>query len=321
MASDLHDPVGRALDDLRSDVAPTSLPSPAEIRARGDQRARRQRAALGAGTVVAIAAIAVGTTVLPDSLQSSGRMPVPPAGGTLTATASPSRTATPSGSPTTGPAASGRRTVIDVTPVGVGTVPRAYFLPGTLWSGADLVHGAKIRTIEPKEFEGSVQRFQCDPDAAMTGDVAFVQAAKPDGTFVGTQKVRLLADPASARTFTTTAATAITACQQHLRDQAARDAADLAPGETAPVPSATVTESEGARVDDATGSVRLFTTITDYGTGAGSQLVEWVVLAREGAAVTLISINQFEDGDVSFGALQRIAGQARQQMAWAATQK
>lgn len=320
MASDLRDPLGRALDELRGDVAHTSLPSPADVRARGDQRSRRQRAALGAGTVVAIAAIAVGTTVLPDSLRSGGPTPVPPAGGTPTATASASPTASASSSPTTSPTASGPRTVIDVTPVGVGTVPRAYFLPGTLWSGADLVHGAKIRSIEPKEFEGSVQRFQCDPDAAMTGDVAFVQAAKPDGTFVGTQKVRLLADPASAATFATTAATDITTCQQRLRDQAAQDSADLAPGETAPVPSATVTERESARVDDAAGSVRLFTTITDYGTGAGSRLVEWVVVAREGAAVTLISVNQFEDGDVSFDALQRIAGQARQQMAWAATQ-
>ena len=80
-------------------------------------------------------------------------------------------------------------------------MPAAYFLPGTLWTGPDLLDGAAIETIKPKEFEGSVQRFTCDPDGSLTGDVAFVQAARQDGTIAGTQKVRLLGDPKQASSF------------------------------------------------------------------------------------------------------------------------
>lgn len=317
MATD-HDRIGRALDELRTDVAHLPLASPADVRSRGEQRTRRQRAALGAGTVVAVAAIAVGASVLPGSLQSGGRTPVPPAGGTPTApaTASP----TPSSSPTASQSTpAGPRPVIEVTPVGVGDVPRAYFLPGTRWTGPDLVHGMKIRSIEPKEFEGSVGRFMCDPDTELTGDVRFVQAARTDGTIAGTQKVRLLADPGKAAGFLVDMTSALPRCQERLRSQAQRDAGQLPPGETPPNPTAEVTEDESARVDDPSGSVRLYRTITDYGTGAGSRLIEWVALVREGAAVSLVSLNQFEQGDVSFDALRRIAGEARAQMAWAAT--
>jgi hypothetical protein len=142
---------------------------------------------------------------------------------------------------------------------------------------------------------------------------------RTDGTIAGTQKIRLLADPGKAAGFVVDMASAPPRCQERLRNQAQRDAGQLAPGETAPNPTAEVTEDESARVDDASGSVRLYRTITDYGTGAGSRLVEWVALVREGAAVSLVSLNQFEKGDVSFDALRRIAGEARAQMAWAAT--
>jgi hypothetical protein len=318
MAND-HDPFGRALDELRTDVAHVTLASPADVRARGEQRTRRHRVALGAGTVVAVAAIAVGASALPGPLLSGGRTAVPPAGGTptapTTAAAKPSPASTAPSTPTV------TRPVIDVSPVGVGHVPAAYFLPGKLWTGPDLVHGAKIRSIEPKEFEGSVQRFACDPDTDLAGDVAFVQAVRRDGTFVGTQKVRLLRDAGTAATTSTKFAAAIPGCQDRLRTLAAKEAGPLAPGETAPNPTAEVTEDAAARVDDANGSVRLYRTVTDYGTGAGSRLIEWVAIAREGSAVTLISVNQFEKGDVSFAALQRIADDARAQMAWAATQR
>jgi hypothetical protein len=318
MAND-HDPFGRALDELRTDVAHVTLASPADVRARGEQRTRRHRAALGAGTVVVVAAIAVGASALPGSLLSGGRTAVPPAGGTPTAptTASPK----PSPSSTAPSTPTDTRPVIDVSPVGVGHVPAAYFLPGKLWTGPDLVHGAKIRSIEPKEFEGSVQRFACDPDTDLAGDVAFVQAVRRDGTFVGTQKVRLLSTAGAATDVATQLATDLPRCQDRLRTLAAKEAGPLAPGETAPNPTAEVTEDAAARVDDANGSVRLYRTVTDYGTGAGSRLIEWVAIAREGSAVTLISVNQFEKGDVSFAALQRIADDARAQMAWAATQR
>jgi hypothetical protein len=314
MATD-HDRIGRALDELRGDVADLPLASAEQVRARGDRRTRRSRAALGAGTVLAVAAIAVGASVLPGSLQSGGRTPAPPAGGAPTASSSPSPTST--GSRTAGSSPTGPRVVIGVKPVGVGHVPAAYFLPGKLWTGPDLVHGATIRSIEPKEFEGSVQRFTCDPDTSLTGDVAFVQAARADGTIAGTQKVRILADPGEATAFAADMTSALPRCQERLRRQAQQDAGQLAPGETAPTPTAEVTEDRSARIDDATGSVRLFRTVTDYGTGAGSRQIEWVALAREGSAVTLISVNQFEKGDVSFAALERIAGQARVQLAWA----
>jgi hypothetical protein len=320
MATDPHDPIGRALDDLRRDLADVHLASPADVRSRGDQRGRRTRAALGAGAVVAVAAIAVGTATLPGALSDAPTHRVPPAGGTPTASAS--GTVTPSATtPPATPTVSGPRQVIDVRPVGVGHVPAAYFLPGTLWTGADLVNGEKIRSIEPKEFEGSVQRFACDPNASLTGDVAFVQAARPDGTIAGTQKVYLLADAESATNFTAKTVANLPRCQDRLRQQAQKDAANLSPGETAPEPTAEVTEDTAARVEDATGSVHLYRTVTDYGTGAGSRLVEWVAVAREGSAVTLISLNQFEEGDVSFDAVQRIAREARTQMAWAATQE
>jgi hypothetical protein len=201
----------------------------------------------------------------------------------------------------------------------VGHVPAAYFLPGDEWTGRDLIGGAGVRSIEPKEFEGSVQRFSCDPDYALEGDVAFLQAVGPTGTIVGTQKVRLLPDTGTAATTFAKFAAAIPGCQDRLRAQATKDAGNLAPGETAPNPTAEVTEDETARVDDATGSVRLFRTVTDYGTGAGSRLVEWVAVVREGGAISLIDLNQFEKGDASFAALARIATEARAQLAWAAT--
>ncbi|HET8614490.1 MAG TPA: hypothetical protein VFL94_03115 [Actinomycetales bacterium] len=311
MTSDLRDPLGHALDELRGDVVHAQLPAPHEIRARGDRRARRQRAARGAGAVVAVAAIAVGSATLPGALSGGPGHRVPPAGKT------PSVTAT---TPT--PAPSSRdRSVVDVTPVGVGDVPRAYFLPGTQWTGPDLAHGQQIRSTQVKEFEGSVQRFQCDPDAELSGDVAFVQLARADGTMAGTQKVRLLSDPTVATRFTDTTVDAILRCTERLREQAKQAAGELAPGDTVPTPTAEVTEDTAARMDDGTGSVRLFRTVTDYGTGAGSRLIEWVAVAREGSAVTFISLNQFQKGDVSFDALRRIATEARQQMAWAATQQ
>ena len=211
------------------------------------------------------------------------------------------------------------RQVVDLTPVGVGHVAAAYFLPGRSWTGQDLIQGAGVRSIEPKEFEGSVQRFSCDPDTALEGDVAFLQAVGPSGTIVGTQKVRLLPAVDAAASSWTQFADALPQCQDRMRAQATKDAGELAPGESPPTPNAEVTEDVTARVDDATGSVRLFRTVTDYGTGAGSRLVEWVAVVREGAAVSLIDLNQFEEGDVSFGALRRIATEARAQLAWAAT--
>jgi hypothetical protein len=318
MTSDLRDPLGHALDELRLDLSDVHLASPADVRSRGDQRSRRQRAALGAGTVVAVAAIAVGSATLPGALSSGPTHGVPPAGGTPTVTSTSSATPSTATSPSA-PTVIGPRPVIDLQPVGVGHVPAAYFLPGELWTGPDLVHGQTIQSIEPKEFEGSVQRFSCDPDSALEGDVAFLQAAGPTGTIVGTQKVRLLSDPGAAATAFSTFAAAMPGCQDRLREQATRDAGSLPPGETAPNPTAEITEDETARVDDASGSVRLFRTVTDHGTGAGSRLVEWVAVVREGAAVSLIDLNEFEKGDASFATLRRIATEARQQMAWAAT--
>jgi hypothetical protein len=318
MATD-HDRIGRALDELRGDVVDVPLASPAQVRARGDQRARRQRAALGAGTVVAVAAIAVSASALPASLQSGGRAPVPPAGSTPAASRTTS--AAPSSSPTASRSTpAGPRQVIDVTPVGAGDVPSAYFLPGNLWTGPDFVHGAKVHSIEPKEFEGSVGRFMCDPDGEPVGNVKFVQAVRADGTVAGTQKVRLLTDPDEAIGYVVDMAPVLPMCQDMLRSRAKEAAGALAPGETAPTPTAEVTEDAAARVEDSTGSIYLYKTVTDYGTGAGSRLVEWVALIREGSAASFISLNQFEQGDVSFNALRRIATEARRQMAWAATQ-
>jgi hypothetical protein len=312
MASDPQDRLARALDELRRDVAHVPLASPASVRARGDVRTRRNRTALGAGAALTVAAIALAGSALPGVLRTDGPTPAPPAGPT--STTRPTASATPSPTAT----ATGPRKAVDLTPVGVGHVPAAYFLPGQEWTGPDLVGGARVRSIEPKEFEGSVQRFSCDPDTALTGNVAFLQAVQPSGTIVGTQKVRLLATPQKAAATWTQLVTALPGCQDRLRAQALKDAGPLAPGETAPTPTADVTEDATARVDDATGSVRVFRTVTDYGTGAGSRLVEWVAVVREGAAVTLIDLNDFEDGDASFGALGRIATKARGQLAWAA---
>jgi hypothetical protein len=314
MATD-HDPIGRALDELRTDVAHVPLAPPAQVRARGDRRSRRARTALGAGAVAAVAAIAVAGSTLPGSLGSDAPpRPAPPA--TSGPTPGPTKA---SPSPTASTPTSGPREVVDLVPVGVGHVPAAYFLPGGEWTGPDLIGGARVRSIEPKEFEGSVQRFSCDPDTALKGDVAFLQAVGPTGTIVGTQKVRLFGDATTAATTFTQLAAALPRCQERLRAQASKDAGNLAPGESAPTPTAEVTEDKTGRLDDAVGSVRLFRTVTDYGTGAGSRLVEWVAVVREGAALSLINLNQFEKGDASFSALGRIATEARAQLAWAAT--
>ncbi len=80
-------------------------------------------------------------------------------------------------------------------------MPAAYFLPGQLWQGPDLNSGHRLQSVEPYETEGSVTRFECDPDTDITGDVAFLQVR--DATtknIAATQKVRLLASPEQAAT-------------------------------------------------------------------------------------------------------------------------
>ena len=105
-----------------------------------------------------------------------------------------------------------------------------------------------------------------------------------------------------------------------MRDQAAAGS-DLSPGETAPTPHAAVTPGTSGSVDDATGAVRVFRTVTDYGTGAGSSTVEWVVMVREGAALSSLSLPQLETSDVSFATMRRLGERARDQLRWAAVQR
>lgn len=263
--------------------------------------------------MLVVVALAAGSAVLS---RHASDPPPPPASSTSTPTPTPSMT--PSPAPTSGaPTAPASRTVIRVRPVGVGQVPAAYFLPGAAWSGSDLLDGVAMTSREPTEFEGSVQRFACDPDTAMSGNVAFVQTVTRDGTMVGTQKVRLLADPGRAAQAFAKIVADLEQCQQRLTDQAIRDHAQAPPGEPVLQPTAEVNEDPAGRVDDATGAARVYRTETDYHTGQGSRLVEWVAVLREGSAVSLIDVIQTDGAKVTPSALRRIAVEARAQLAWA----
>jgi hypothetical protein len=314
-----HDPIATALDELRSDVGPLALAPADAVRRRGEQRGRNRRVALTVTSVAAVAAVAVGTSVLMQPVGTP--RPAPPASGPASTGSSQPGVPTASTTPTAS-ASAGSRPVVTLQPAapGGGTVPAAYFLPGRLWQGPDLNHGRAMVSIEPRETEGSVSRFACDPDADLTGDVAFLQVQQRSGLFVGTQEVRLLGSVARAGSYADRMASAMPQCQSRLRAQARRDAASLPPGETAPVPNAEVREERQARVDDATGTVRVWRTRTDYGTGAGSAVTDWVVLVRQGAAASFLSLPQLEGSSVTSAALLRIAAEARQQLRWAATQ-
>ena len=108
------------------------------------------------------------------------------------------------------------------------------------------------------------------------------------------QKVRLLGSAQEAQTLMDELVAAMPRCQARLRAQAVADAGPLPSGETAPVPNATVVEDPQSRLDDATGSLRVYRTTSDYGTPASSRTIEWVVLAREGS-----------DGDLRRGPQER----------------
>lgn len=315
MATETHDPLHDALGSLRDDVSRVSLAPADSVRRRGDRRTRNRRIGVSAVGVAAVAAIAVlsGQLGRPDAAPRT----VTPA--SRTTSASPSTTSSPSATAST-PA---DRPTVKLTPAapGGGSVPAAYFLPGPLWQGPDLNSGHRMQSVEPYETEGSVTRFECDPDTDIKGDVAFLQVHDlVTKNIVATQKVRLLGSPDQAATFADAMAQAMSTCQDRLRAQAQADAGSLPPGETAPTPDATVEPQAASSVDDATGSVLVFRTTTDYGTGASSRLSNWVVLAREGSAVTFLSLPQLEGSSVTLGALQRIAEQARLQIRWAATQ-
>ncbi|HEX3005907.1 MAG TPA: hypothetical protein VHO27_16955 [Angustibacter sp.] len=317
MATDMHDPLHEALSGLRDDVSGVSLAPADSVRHRGDQRTRHRRIGVTAVGVAAVAAIAVVSGQLGGP--SAAPRPVPPASSSSpTASASPSPTSASAEAST--PAT---RPTVRLTPAspGGGAVPAAYFLPGQLWQGPDLNSGHRLQSVEPYETEGSVTRFECDPDTDIKGAVAFLQVRDTTTqNIVGTQKVRLLASPDQAAAFADAMAAAMTGCQDRLRAQAQVDAGPLPPGETAPTPNATVEPQASSTVDDAAGSVRVFRTSTDYGTGASSALTQWVVLAREGSAVTFLSLPQLEGSSVTLAALQRLAEQARLQIRWAATQ-
>ncbi len=315
MATETHDPLKAALGELRGELDGLPLAPADAVRRRGDVRSRNRRIGLTVGSVATVAAIAVATGLL---TQPTGTpRPAPPASGSTSTTTGPSPTA----STTPTPAASPRPTVtLRPASPGGGVVPAAYFLPGQLWRGPDLNQGHRMVSVEPYETEGSVTRFECDPDTDITGQVAFLQVQDAvTQNIAATQKVRLLTSADDATTFVSSMAHLLTTCQERLRQQAQRDSASLPPGETAPTPNATIKEQPQSAVDDATGSVRVFRTTTDYGTGAGSRITDWVVLAREGSAVTFLSLPQLEGSSVTLGGLRRLADGARQQMRFAAS--
>jgi hypothetical protein len=311
MATDTRDPLHDALDGLRDDVAGLRLAPADAVRRRGDVRGRNRRVGLTVGSVAAVAAIAITTGQL---MQPTGTpRPAPPASASTSA--SPTSSATPA-------ASAAPRPVVTLEPAspGGGVVPAAYFLPGAAWTGPDLNGGHGIVSVQPRETEGSVTRFACDPDTDIHGKVAFLQVQDAvTENIAGTQKVRLLPSARAAATFATQMEKALTTCQKRLRQQAIRDSGSLPPGETAPTPDATVKDLVPGAVDDARGSVRLYRAVSDYGTGAGSRVTDWVVLAREGSAVTFLSLPQLEGSSVTLGALRRLADEAREQMRWAAT--
>ncbi|GAA4347988.1 hypothetical protein [Angustibacter luteus] len=320
------DPVHDVLDSLRDDVAQVPLADAGAVRRRGDRRQRRQRVAGAAGAVAAVAVVAAGVGLLQGPAPSPPTPPAtqslsvpPPSTGTTTGTSTGSTSPTDTSSATT-PATPATRSVITVQPVGVGDVPARYFLPGRYWRGPDLNDNAAIVSAALKESEGSIQYFDCDPDTRLKGDVALVQATERSGGYVGVQKVRVLGSVQAAQTLMDELVAAMPRCQARLRAQAIADAGPLPSGETAPVPNATVVEDPQSQLDDASGSLRVYRTTSDYGTPASSKTIEWVVLAREGSTVTSVAIRKSEDTQATFGALRRIGSQARDQLRWALAQ-
>lgn len=312
MATETHDPLHEALSGLRDDVSRASLAPADRVRQRGDQRTRRRRVAAGVGSIAAVAAIAVASAQLVGG--SAPLRPAPAATGNGSPTAA-SSTASPTPTPSRT-----SRPVVTVTPAPPlstgGTVPAAYFLPGQLWEGPDLNHGHAMMSVEPKETEGSATRFACDPPTPVD-DVAFLQVVERSGLMVGTQKVMLTSSMNAGDNLFTLLADEMPTCQRRLREAAKAEGDSLPPGETAPVPDAEVLPLNAVSDLDLDGATRAWRTTTDYGTGAGSRLVEYVVLVRMGAAVSFLSLPQFEQSAVTVGALRRLADEARQQMRYA----
>ncbi|MBC7640627.1 MAG: hypothetical protein H7231_12715, partial [Rhodoferax sp.] len=276
-----------ALLDLRSDVATLPMRPPSDVRARGDQRTRRRRAALAGTSALAVAAV-VGGTALTTGAPQARRSVVPPA-TSVTSTTAATVTPTPASTPDT-TAESGPPPLYAAS----GSVDPGLFLPADRWAGPDLAagHATRWQTVTN---EGMVQVHTCDVDTQPRGDVALAQVADATTSApLGTQRVRTYASPAAARAAVTDLADGLRRCQTRL---------DQVPGNNLQVTVAEdPTSTDGARAFK-----------VDVGTlQGGTAGVEWVAVAAAagGTSVSTLVVNEPPATTQGFTTLRRLVAGA-----------
>ena len=281
-----------ALLDLRSDVATLPMRPPGEVRARGDQRTRRRRAALAGTSAVAVAVVVFGVALTTGAPQTR-RSVVPPATSatsTTAATVTPTPTSTPDTTAESGPpplyAAS-------------GSVDPGLFLPAARWAGPDLADGHATRW-QAVNNEGTVQVHTCDVDTRPSGDVALAQVADArTAAPLGTQRIRTYASPAAARAAVTDLVDGLRRCQSHL---------DQVPGNNVQVTVAEDPVLANAFVPYPVAAYRV-----EVGTlNAGAAGVEWVavVAAAGGRDVSTLVLNEPPATTQGFTTLRRLLAAA-----------
>jgi len=301
------DPVRDRLLSLRSEADSLVLAPPSTVRARGETRARRQRAAtatafLAAGT----AAVIAGSAWLPGGMIRDE--PARPADMgksvvTVVTTTAPSgpRTTTPTTvSSSTGPAAP------LPSPDPPGRVNPRLFLPTAQWVGPDVLDSARLRWYPQRESEGAVGVGACDadasethPDFGRTVGAAWVQEVSGE-QLIGAQRIRIMRSEAAAAEYLTQMEKRLDTClSQPVNDY---------------VPKSRV--ERVTRIDDPAVDLAYRIDVTCPGCAEDElalvgSLTQWVTAVRVGRTVTVIGLGGGDPVDLDGeSALLRIASAA-----------
>ncbi len=264
-----EDPLDVALRAMRPDVDALVLRSAAQVRARGEQRTRRRRAALVGASALTVAVVVGGTALTGGALQSR-RTTVPPATGSATPVPTQSPATTPAPTPT-----SSTRSGPPPLYATSGSVDADLFLPADRWAGPDLAGGHATRW-QAVPNEGTVQVHTCDLDTRPGGDVGAAQVADAvTAAPLGTERVRTYASAAAARTAVADLADGLNGCQARL-DQAPRNIVR-------------VTVTPDPAVADGSATVHAFRVEVGTTTG-GPAGVEWVALLAAGGGTSVATL-------------------------------
>lgn len=289
------DRLALALRDLRSDIDPLVLRPASDVRARGDQRARRRRAALAGTSALAVAAVVAGVALTGARIESR-RPVVPPAGSATTTTPTPTPTASTPTSSATAPATPPPLDTVS------GSVDPRLFLPAREWAGPDLADGHPTRFQEPFDPEGMAQVNTCDADTEPTGDIAVAQVADATTSArVGIQRVRTYASAIAARAGVSDLVAGFDSCQKRL---------DAVPDNNIKVTVTADPDGQGGAQQPVTYKVDV---ATKDGGPAGT---EWVTVVADTAGnVSTIVINEPPATTSGWSTIRRIGSAAATHLA------